>query len=339
MVIFGAGASHDSIPSLYRPPHLPKSLEDGRPPLAADLFSSHETYGEHISHFPRCHLIVPYLRAIPADSSVEHVLETLQAEGASDPERKCQLAAVRCYLQFLIYECERHWPPAAHRITNYVTLFDQFRRTNDEILIVTFNYDRLIEKALESLGVFITEMNGYISNSKIKLVKLHGSVNWARDVETEIANVGERNVWEVMNKLIDKAGDLRLTDRFRIVDSHPIGRIEKTPLIPAIAIPVETKTDFECPSSHLDYLRQMVSSVTKVLVVGWRGAERHFLKLLHEHGLRNVPAQIVADRKARAEETLERITATGLKIIGDPCDEQGFTPYVVSRKAEQFFAS
>ena len=337
MVIFGAGASHDSVPSLYRPSHFPRDLRDGRPPLAADLFS--EVYGESISQFPRSHPIVPYLRAIPTDSSVEHVLETLQAEGDLDPERKCQLAAVRCYLQFLISECERHWPPAAHRITNYVTLFDQLRRTGDQILIVTFNYDRLIERALESLGVFMTEINGYISNSKIKLIKLHGSVNWAREVETEIANVGGRTVWDVMNELIGKGGDLRLTDRFRIVDGHPIGSIERTPLIPAIAIPVETKTDFECPSGHLDCLRQMVSSVTKVLIVGWRGAEGHFLKLVQEHGLRNIPAQIVADKKASAEEILQRITATGLTIKGDPCDEQGFTPYVASRRAENFFAS
>src|SRR5262249_1630173 len=176
MVILGAGASYDSIPS-RPPPSSEAGLTNGRPPLAAQLFSSHPLSEDCLSSFPRCHPIVPYLQTIPLNSSVEHMLETLQAEGDTDPHRKCQIAPIRCYLQFLISECERNWAPATQRITNYVTLLDQLRRTDNSVLLVTFNYDRLIEKALASLKISITDLPDYVSNHKVKLIKLHGSVN------------------------------------------------------------------------------------------------------------------------------------------------------------------
>jgi SIR2-like domain len=335
MVILGAGASYDSVPS-RRPSLGELGLTNGRPPLAAQLFSSQRLSEECLSSFPRCHPIVPYLQAVPSDGSVEHTLEMLRAEGDTDPERKCQIAAIRCYLQFLIVECERLWAPTPQRITNYVTLLDQLRRSNDSILLITFNYDRLIEHALTSLKISLSDFPDYISHDRIKLIKLHGSVNWAREVETEVDNVGERNVWEVMNELIERAGELQVSDRFRMIEQHPIGSANGIPLIPAIAIPVETKTEFECPDSHLSCLRETVHRVTKLLIIGWRGAENHFLRLLLEAGLGEVSAQIVADRRENAEDVLQRLKGASLKISGNAMDDEGFSRYVISRKAEHF---
>ena len=42
--------------------------------------------------------------------------------------------------------------------------------------------------------------------------------------------------------------------------------------------------------------------------------------------------------KREGDEILERIRAAGVRAIGEPT-EVGFTEYVVSRKAEHFFAS
>jgi hypothetical protein len=125
-----------------------------------------------------------------------------------------------------------------------------------------------------------------------------------------------------------------------MIDQHPIGKSANgIPLVPAIAIPVETKTEFECPESHLDCLREMVDSVTKLLIIGWRGAENHFLRLLRDSGLREVTAQVIADRRENAEEVLQRLQEAELPILGDPMDDEGFSRYVISRKAEQFLAS
>jgi hypothetical protein len=337
MVIFGAGASYDSVPA--RPPNLLYNRQRlfSRPPLAAELFLPEGFFAESLRNFPRCHPIVPYLQGIPSDGNIEGTLEKLQNEGAFDPERKRQLAAIRCYLQFVICECEREWNSVAGGITNYVSLLDQLRRTGQSALLVTFNYDRLIENAFASIGHPITELPHYVDHPSLKLFKVHGSVNWAREVEIGIA-ADMQTTWEVMNELIDKADGLKVTNRFKMVNEHPIGLVNGTPMVPAIAIPVETKTGFECPDDHLAYLRQNIRSITKILVVGWRGTENHFLELLRHDGLGEVPIQVVDSNRKTAEEVLQRITAAGLQIIGRPADDEGFTPYIVSRKAEQFLA-
>ena len=340
MVIFGAGASYDSVPS--RPPsgYIRQQLLS-RPPLATELFLDQGFFAESLRRFPQCKPIVPYLQSIPPEATLEHTLETLQAEGEADPERNRQMAAIRFYLHFMIWECERQWNDVAHGITNYVTLVDQLRRcrgTTDPVLLVTFNYDRMIEQALSSVGIAIADLPHYIQHDAFKLFKLHGSIHWAREVDTPIVDVKDRNVWQVGSELIDKATELKISDRYRMVTGHPIGKIDDIPLFPAIAIPVETKRGFECPSDHLDCLRTHLGKVTKILVVGWRATERHFLDLLRDHLSTEVRVQAVLGKQKHAEEVLGRIKDAGIRVIGK-ATTGGFTEYIVSREAERFFST
>jgi hypothetical protein len=54
--------------------------------------------------------------------------------------------------------------------------------------------------------------------------------------------------------------------------------------LPAMAVPMAAKTDFECPQDHLDALRAELPRVTHVLIVGWRAAEPHAVDLLKGSG-------------------------------------------------------
>jgi hypothetical protein len=310
MVIFGAGASYDSVPS--RPPtnatysrlYLPDRL-----PLANELFLDLDRFTAWMRNFPQCNPIIPYLRS-PTPGVT---LETLQEEGKTDPERQRQIAAIRFYLHCVIWECEDRWNIVAFGITNYVTLLDQLRRSrpnNEPVLLVTFNYDRMIERALPSVGISISELPHYIENDAFKLFKLHGSVHWA-EIENPVTNLGERNDLQVANELINKAPDLKITNRFRIVNDHPIGKIDDTPLFPAIAIPVETKLEFECPPDHLDCLCKHLGRITKVLTVGWAAQEQHFLKLLREHLTQEIRVVAVAGPEPQGEQVLDRIKVRG----------------------------
>ncbi len=114
LVIFGAGASYDSVPAL--PPHDYGDLES-RPPLAKDLFLNRGLLAEALSRFPQCHPIVPYLRKPSEGKTIDQILEGLQNEAEEDPVRKRQLVAVRYYLHFMIWECERAWIQRAGEIT------------------------------------------------------------------------------------------------------------------------------------------------------------------------------------------------------------------------------
>jgi hypothetical protein len=203
MVIFGAGASYDSVPS--RPPsgHIRSSVPS-RPPLANELFLPLGLFADSLRYFPQCKPIVPYLQAHDPNVTIERKLEILQSEGDNDPERKRQIAAVRWYLQFVISQCDIEWGGVAQGVTNYVTLLDQLRRCRGTapVLLVTFNYDRLIEEALSSLAISVTDLTHYTQHEAFKLFKLHGSTNWGREVETPITAMKSGHVWTVINELI-----------------------------------------------------------------------------------------------------------------------------------------
>ena len=140
LVIFGAGASYDSVPALPPEKYKRENL-DSRLPLAKELFLDIGPFAEGLSRFEDCHPIVPYLRNVPEDQTLEQVLENLQTEAEKDPVRKRQLAAVQFYLHYVIWECERKWSNRAGKITNYLTLLDQLRCVGEPVCIVTFNYD------------------------------------------------------------------------------------------------------------------------------------------------------------------------------------------------------
>jgi len=108
MVVFGAGASYDSIPS--RPPGVyPTHTLPSRLPLANELFDDRPLFREAITRFPQCQAVIPYLQRLPDGVSLERVLEGLQREANEYPQRNQQLAAIRFYLQYLIWRCERDW--------------------------------------------------------------------------------------------------------------------------------------------------------------------------------------------------------------------------------------
>lgn len=338
MVIFGAGASYDSVPS--RPPsNHNRTALPSRPPLADELFLDTGFFATSLRAFPKCLPIVPYLQAHDSEVTIERRLEVLQAEGESDPQRKRQIAAVRFYLHFMIAECERQWNEVAGGVTNYVTLLDQLRRCrgNNPVLLATFNYDRLIDNALGSVDIGMTDISDYIRHDSFKLFKLHGSTHWARDVaEPTITDVKERNVWTMANELIERAPELKISDHYRVINERPIGKFDETPLFPALAIPVETKRVFECPTEHLDCLCEHLPKVTNILIVGWRATEEHFLQLLKTHLSKNVHIQVVVAGQTEAEQVLSRIQDAGIKCVPMPTDFR-FSEYVIKREAEQFF--
>jgi hypothetical protein len=176
-----------------------------------------------------------------------------------------------------------------------------------------------------------------------KLFKVHGSINWVREIDSTILNVQEKNHSDLVREFIDKVPYLQVSDRFRCVTrslDDPVGKIDSKPVFPAIAIPVETKVSFECPSDHLDALSRHLPEVTHVLTIGWRGNEAHFLKLL-EAGFngRSVLFQTVASGKPDAEAVLARIKGAGINASGEATPYGGFTDYVVRREAEKFFRS
>ncbi|MGA7760709.1 MAG: hypothetical protein WCA59_03105 [Candidatus Binataceae bacterium] len=336
MVVFGAGASFDSVPS------KPIRAEDiNRPPLANQLFDTRPSFKSAMARFEKCLPVIPYLQEQHA--SVERVLERLQEEAKDYPERDRQLAAIRWYLHYALWELERRWLGVSQGVTNYKTLLDQiqrWRKPGQQVCLATFNYDTMLEAALPTVGINIENLNSYI-RSEYKIIKIHGSINWAREVHNPPFQIDSLNVWDVAYALISHAPDIDISKNYRIVGEYPIGKLDGTALFPALAIPVETKRSFECPEPHMDVLRQCIKQATKLLIIGWRGMEDHFLRLLAENLVSGISIMAINGRADEAKQTLHRIGKAGVKFDAVPSTPMkvGFSDFIVQRIGDDFLKS
>jgi hypothetical protein len=308
-----------------------------RPPLAAELFDDRREFSAAMQRYPQCQPIIPYLRD-HSTGTVEEVLEGFQSEAADYPERHRQLAAIRYYLQMMLWAGEERLKKTTRDITNYKTLLDQiarWRKPTEQVCLVTFNYDRMVEAALPVVSVRIRHLRDYVGNDNYKLFKLHGSVDWGRVIDAPTLNPA-LNGWELAEAIIDNAVNLIVSNTFRISTSHPLPRAGQEILFPAIAIPVQSKTHFECPEEHINVLQELIPQTTKLLMSGWRASEDHFLKLLAE-GIkgRRIPVMSVAGGHQEAEQSVSNLKNAHIGVDAVRFDG-GFTDFIVTRAGDDF---
>jgi hypothetical protein len=203
--------------------------------------------------------------------------------------------------------------------------------------LVTFNYDLLLERALHTFD-FKRRMpeENFESHPTLNLFKLHGSVGWSRLVDLP---EGTRLLPQ---HLIEQADTIRVTDKFVLANAtnsyemHTFGK----PLFPAIAIPVQTKSDqyFECPPTHLDFLLKMLPHVTKILIIGWQAKEAHFLRMLQLNLPKLRHVMVVGASASDAEETLKYFLGEiRLWIPSQFVGQGGFTSFIVNQEGDDFF--
>jgi hypothetical protein len=325
LVVFGAGASYDSDPD--HPPEFNLNVradrlplfEHHRPPLANRLFDNRPQFLKTMQRFPACQPLIPQLRR--AGVAVETELARLQAEASEYPERHRQLASIRYYLHFALWECQTRWRDIHTGITNYAVLLDQieqWRYVNKEVVcFVTFNYDTMLEEAMSQvLRLEVQDMDSYHRWGNYSLFKLHGSINWGRVVEKGV--YGPQDPSTLYPTLIDTVvtGSPFLTERYQLcnIEMRPIPDTGDV-LFPALSIPVENKDELSCPAEHVRVLKEMVRDVTKMITIGWRATEKDFLKMLRAGQLVNFNAGIdqwadvlvVSGSGEGAEETLKNL--------------------------------
>jgi hypothetical protein len=284
LVIFGAGASFDSSPPVRQ-----TTVDPVPPPLAQDLVSPQ--FARIAREVPTSQQIIARLRRrMTADppGSLESELAALSTTSATSAVRRQQLAAFRFYLYRVIEQTVEQWLHFTHGFTNYIDLLDPIldwhEKTGAPVRLATFNYDVMLDRAVEHmLNYRFTGFADYISREDVRLFKLHGSTSWSRVIPTELDDMS------TVNAAMALAAENELTGgefRHAPVDNQVRGRQSpqdakpRETTIPAIAVPMAGKTDFECPEPLLDALRADLPSVTHLLIVGWRAAEPHAVKLL-----------------------------------------------------------
>jgi hypothetical protein len=333
LVIVGAGASYDSVPN-----HRPEELQSFRPPLADRLFDDRPLFQQIAARFSRCQPIVPHLRHLKEKVTLEQTLAEFRDGADKNPERHKQLAAVRYYLQEALYRCEQGWRQVHTGVTNYKTFLDYLRDcrcyTSEFTCLVTFNYDTMLETAFqESFDHNFSEPSTYVSRDDYKFFKLHGSVNWGRVVGLDVNR--NPNAYHAQ-ALIEMAGpQLSILKEFRVLSAPADKVINGEALFPAIALPLEAKTTFECPEEHLTMLQSLLPQTTKLLTIGWRATERHFLKLLFEN-LKGPCLLTVSGNPESSRQTAENLFAAGLKFRSPDYFDGGFTDLILSNDLKAF---
>jgi hypothetical protein len=355
MVIFGAGASFDSFaecpPGSDALDQQPQSWQlKSRPPLAQQLFSLQ--YGEHAAKYRECQGLFPDLRRA---LSVEEELERISLESIADPHVQIELLALRYYIRDVIQHSMEGWHGFTSYVTNYSELLRRLRswrgQKEETVCLVTFNYDNLLENAWNGvLHRGWDTLSSFTDDVAWKLIKLHGSIDWVHRAENaDLSTLPgdhelDEEVYEraVYFAALRSATQLRWTGEYRTqqeVQGEETRLTEDGSVwLPAIAMPTQTKTTFECPQKQLDELDRLIPRVTKLLLVGWRGAERHFLSRWR------VPQfpqdfqriQIVAGSPRDANETnqnleLATVTCQDVRLCSD-----GFTGFLDSDDLSRF---
>lgn len=344
LLIFGAGASYDAVsPAVI----LPDSQvhKNWRPPLATELFQNRDGFRDALTRFPRILPIAARLAHASQSLPVEQELARFASEVEAYPERAADLASVRYYLQFILWACEHQWITASSAITNYLALLDHVestRRSTNDVAVVTFNYDRLFEyaatfyltKRAKILESDYTSMTSYLTHTSYPLFKLHGSINWGHRVLTDVGVKDGENVYSVAAKVIDHASSLRLAPEVEMVHDRPPRLVDGNVYTPALAIPVDAKADFVCPSDHVEALTKLLPRTTGVVIVGWRATEAAFLSLLAKELTPNVRIMVANGCLEESKSSLARLSDAG--VLGDQIPlKYGFSDLIGSPELVQ----
>lgn len=296
LVVIGAGASFDSWPELV----FKRSMDDDlRIPLANLLFEPKHTQNDLLNKY---HLmgIASALRAssrlLGNEFSIENELAKINytAIKRKDPNNLEGLFKTRFYLHSLITRLTNDTIQKTSSHTVYVDLLRQLKNWIDEspdqrcVDLVVFNYDTLIEQAMETVYCFnwrvkngINPLSAYYQGKNLKIYKPHGSINWGR----EIVQGEGHYVYYDTDSVISNYENIEFANSFQkiSVDVFENYAISKN-FVPAIAIPFKGKTDFqECPEEMQVKMLEATKKADKLITLGWRGADEHFTKLLKEN--------------------------------------------------------
>ena len=281
IVVLGAGASKDCAS-----PNIGKN-NDYSPPLVTELFSGSNSFRSILDFYPFAQSAAAEIRLALKDSkSLEECIRT-EFKESKDIYDKRKFLELPLYLQDLLWTVGRNY-------TTFPDNYDLLIRycfDLDDVIFITLNYDLLLDNRLSNYDE-LDSLDSYISQSrKWSLVKLHGSVNWARKVKNSLDGLdlgGKVNMLKVFRRFgenleVDEINDIIL----RQGDVEAMRTDANTALYyPALSVPVGSDDELICPKGHLEFLEKKLSELESLnlLLIGYSGYDREVLKLLKVSG-------------------------------------------------------
>ncbi|MGA9762632.1 MAG: hypothetical protein WBQ14_09430 [Gaiellaceae bacterium] len=299
VVILGAGASFDCTSSAIG------EKNDGlRPPLVKDLFSSTQSFAAILNEYPLAEMAAAEIRVTLANESValEDYLRT-RLRDADDRYARLRYRQVPTYLQQLFYEISR---PAEGRqgVAGYTRQPDNYDALLNEtlalerVLFVTLNYDTILDQRLGQYEGGLFSLDSYVTaHRNWALFKLHGSVNWGREVyglpipTPPPSSIGTNEYLRLLQQVQNL--DLgKISFRLGGISDSRYDQRSGSLYYPALSAPLGAEDELSCPADHVSTLKQQLHDLGElnVLVIGYSGLDKEMLRLLPEsaHGLKTL---------------------------------------------------
>lgn len=291
LVVIGAGASYDSWP-----PHIPiDPLRHQRIPMANELFDFEKAQNALLNDLHLLGLAAKLRRKARSEKEhfdIEAELANINnlAMKSSNLDDLQKLFVARFYIHSLITDLTEATVNHTHGHTSYIDLINQLQAWITKapgmrsVVIVSFNYDDLLERAMANVYNFNWEdadarypIAKYYQNRSMKVFKPHGSINWGVSVSRHEESYRYNTIDEISKDFYR----IKLGDEFEVVNNNLFRSNTSKSSIPAIAIPYKDKTGFsECPSYMYDAMMEELKRVDKIITLGWKGGEQHFTSLL-----------------------------------------------------------
>lgn len=307
-ILFGAGASHDSGA------YLPQGTDQCRPPLAKDLFAS--TFDHILAFYPRLRERIPEVRMrLSRSENIETILRDLY--DSAEKHLKYWPFQISLYLRHLFWTFSLYHESGGTNLDALVR--PALESTFDSVMFVSLNYDLLLDLAIEGYEcVRFENLNSYIpDNRKWLLLKPHGSVNWAREIDNCPADSPFGHHPSELNERphfkTDEDPKLAFWARQKHYPYLP-GATTEGYLYPQIAIPADNVKGFACPVSHIERAVGFIRECADFLLIGFSGNDQDVIQLLQMMPIGS-RLTIVANGKQDAHGIFERICshAPGLR--------------------------
>src|SRR3989344_4052741 len=215
----------------------------------------------------------------------------LKQRSITNPLRHRQLVQLRFYLRHLLNQCSNQYVYTGNQ---YGVLIGRLLdiKGDAQVTFVTFNYDTLIEQAMIATGIMPSKLTlqEYLK-APIPLIKPHGSTQWVYRLRSQGGNPKGREVEWLLEQYPMQEPDISKIPIQIDEEWNMNGNLRsfETPYVyyPAIAIPLNQKTEFVCPPEHIASLEAALETAKHVVTVGWRGSEDRFCRLLQTHCPKN----------------------------------------------------
>lgn len=332
LIILGAGASFDYVAEIRE---AKKAVFLGGPPLTKDIFD--KRFEEIIHKYSEVKdLASSVLASLRGGESFEKILSRIKEKSQENPQRLKQLVDFELYLQDLFKQISNQHGNQTG--SNYRALVQEINDGFKKACIVNFNYDLLLEEALN--GEITDDLHSYI-NGNIKIIKVHGSCDWVYPVDDLLNDIDDPRKFLLENPLFTEGRKNAKEQRIYRRNDYGYtiskdGITKRFTYCPAIAVPLYGKDGFICPQTHVDVLDRALTEVDRILIIGWAANDQYLIDLIKDKIKRPIGVTVVAGNKNEVNDIFGKFSEAHFQRAAE---YNGFSNFMSSKECKTFFGT